>query len=74
MMGTLVFNPPHSPFLGMRVIKNRQLCIGGKIETILFKCFALTHGHRIIDGGETVLYLREIKECGGEGMIILFGI
>lgn len=62
MMGTPIINPPQSAILGMHATKNRPVCVGNKIEARPIMYVALTYDHRIIDGREAVLFLRQIKE------------
>ena len=62
MMGTPIINPPQSAILGMHATKMRPAVVGGKIEARPIMYVALTYDHRIIDGREAVLFLRQVKE------------
>jgi len=62
MMGTPIINPPQSAILGMHATKNRPVCVGSKIEARPIMFVALTYDHRIIDGREAVIFLKQIKE------------
>jgi len=62
MMGTPIINPPQSAILGINETKTRPDCVGNKIEARPIMYVALTYDHRIIDGREAVLFLRQIKE------------
>jgi 2-oxoglutarate dehydrogenase E2 component (dihydrolipoamide succinyltransferase) len=62
MMGTPIINPPQSAILGMHATKMRAVVVGGKIEARPIMYVALTYDHRIIDGREAVLFLKQIKE------------
>merc|ERR1712046_568934 len=62
MLGTPIINPPQSAILGMHATKNRPVCVGNKIEARPIMYVALTYDHRIIDGREAVLFLKQIKE------------
>jgi 2-oxoglutarate dehydrogenase E2 component (dihydrolipoamide succinyltransferase) len=62
MMGTPIINPPQSAILGMHATKNRPVCVGSKIEARPIMYVALTYDHRIIDGREAVVFLKQIKE------------
>jgi len=62
MMGTPIINPPQSAILGMHATKNRPVCVGNKIEARPIMFVALTYDHRIIDGREAVVFLKQIKE------------
>lgn len=62
MMGTPIINPPQSAILGMHATKMRPVVVGGKIEARPIMYVALTYDHRIIDGREAVLFLKQVKE------------
>lgn len=63
MMGTPIINPPQSAILGMHATKMRPVVTAsGKIEARPIMYVALTYDHRIIDGREAVLFLRQVKE------------
>lgn len=62
MMGTPIINPPQSAILGMHATKLRPVVVNGKIEARPIMYVALTYDHRIIDGREAVLFLRQVKE------------
>jgi 2-oxoglutarate dehydrogenase E2 component (dihydrolipoamide succinyltransferase) len=62
MMGTPIINPPQSAILGMHATKLRPVVVGSKIEARPIMYVALTYDHRIIDGREAVIFLKQIKE------------
>jgi 2-oxoglutarate dehydrogenase E2 component (dihydrolipoamide succinyltransferase) len=62
MMGTPILNGEQSAILGMHATKLRPVVVDGKIEARPIMYVALTYDHRIIDGREAVLFLRQIKE------------
>jgi len=62
MMGTPIINPPQSAILGMHATKMRPVVVGSQILARPIMYVALTYDHRIIDGREAVLFLRQIKE------------
>ena len=74
MMGTPIINPPQSAILGMHATKNRPVCVGNKIEARPIMYIALTYDHRIIDGREAVLFLKQIKEIIEDPRRILLDI
>lgn len=74
MMGTPIINPPQSAILGMHATKNRPVCVGNKIEARPIMYVALTYDHRIIDGREAVLFLRQIKETIEDPRKLVLGI
>ena len=74
MMGTPIINPPQSAILGMHATKMRPVVVGGKIEARPIMYVALTYDHRIIDGREAVLFLRQIKELVEDPRRIALGV
>ncbi len=63
LLSTPILNPPQSGILGMHGIKNRPMAIGDKIEIRPMMYLALSYDHRIIDGRESVAFLRRVVEC-----------
>jgi 2-oxoglutarate dehydrogenase E2 component (dihydrolipoamide succinyltransferase) len=74
MMGTPIINPPQSAILGMHATKMRPVVVGSKIEARPIMYVALTYDHRIIDGREAVLFLRQIKESVEDPRRIILGL
>ena len=63
MLSTPIVNPPQSAILGMHRIEERPVAINGEVVIRPMMYLALTYDHRIIDGKQSVLFLRTIKEC-----------
>jgi len=65
MMSTPILNPPQSAILGMHAIKKRAVVVEpeDKIEVRPMMYLAVSYDHRIIDGAESVTFLKHIKEC-----------
>ena len=63
MLSTPIVNPPQSAILGMHRIEQRPVAEDGEVVIRPMMYLALTYDHRIIDGRESVLFLRTIKEC-----------
>lgn len=63
MLSTPIINPPQSAILGMHNIVERPVAIDGKVEIRPIMYLALSYDHRIIDGRESVSFLKMIKEC-----------
>ncbi len=63
MLSTPIVNPPQSAILGMHRIEERPVAENGEVVIRPMMYLALTYDHRIIDGKESVLFLRTIKEC-----------
>ena len=62
MLSTPILNLPQSAVLGMHNIVERPVVINGKIKVRPIMYLALTYDHRIIDGKESVSFLKLIKE------------
>lgn len=63
MLSTPIVNPPQSAILGMHRIEQRPIAENGEVVIRPMMYLALTYDHRIIDGAQSVLFLRTIKEC-----------
>ena|SRR3990167_3542813 len=63
MLATPIINPPQSAILGMHNIVKRSVVENDEIVIRPIMYIALTYDHRIIDGKESVTFLRTIKEC-----------
>lgn len=63
MLSTPILNPPQSGILGLHNIVERPVAINGKVEVRPIMYLALTYDHRVIDGRESVTFLRRIKDC-----------
>ena len=63
MLSTPIVNPPQSAILGMHRIEERPVAENGEVVIRPMMYLALTYDHRIIDGKESVLFLKTIKEC-----------
>tara|TARA_B100000965_G_scaffold280795_1_gene238672 strand:- start:2896 stop:4200 length:1305 start_codon:yes stop_codon:yes gene_type:complete len=62
MLSTPILNPPQSGVLGMHNIVERPIAVNGQIEVRPVMFLALSYDHRIIDGKESVSFLKTIKE------------
>ncbi|WP_185866053.1 2-oxoglutarate dehydrogenase complex dihydrolipoyllysine-residue succinyltransferase [Blattabacterium cuenoti] len=62
MLSTPIINPPQSAILGMHKIMERPVVINGSIEIRPIMYLALSYDHRIIDGRESVGFLKTVKE------------
>tara|TARA_Y100001934_G_scaffold258081_1_gene327889 strand:+ start:2578 stop:3765 length:1188 start_codon:yes stop_codon:yes gene_type:complete len=63
MLSTPILNPPQSGILGMHRIEERPVVRNGEIVVRPMMYVALSYDHRIIDGRESVTFLKTIKEC-----------
>jgi len=62
MLSTPILNLPQSGVLGMHNIVERPVVVDGEIKIRPIMYLALTYDHRIIDGKESVSFLKMIKE------------
>ncbi len=62
MLSTPILNLPQSGVLGMHNIVERPVVIEGEIKIRPVMYLALSYDHRIIDGKESVSFLKMIKE------------
>ncbi len=62
MLSTPILNPPQSAVLGMHNIVERPVVIDGEIKARPVMFLALSYDHRIIDGKESVSFLKTVKE------------
>ena len=62
MMSTPILNPPQSGVLGMHNIVERPIAIDGDIKIKPIMYLALSYDHRIIDGKDSVSFLKLLKE------------
>ena len=62
MLSTPILNLPQSGVLGMHNIVDRPVVVDGEIKIRPIMYLALSYDHRIIDGKESVSFLKMIKE------------
>jgi len=62
MLSTPILNLPQSGVLGMHNIVERPMVIEGEIKIRPIMYLALSYDHRIIDGKESVSFLKMVKE------------
>ena len=62
MLSTPILNLPQSGVLGMHNIVDRPTAVDGEIKIRPIMYLALSYDHRIIDGKESVSFLKMIKE------------
>ena len=62
MLSTPILNLPQSGVLGMHNIVDRPIVIDGEVKIRPVMYLALSYDHRIIDGKESVSFLKMIKE------------
>ena len=62
MLSTPILNLPQSGVLGMHNIVDRPTVVDGEIKVRPIMYLALSYDHRIIDGKESVSFLKMVKE------------
>ena len=74
LLSTPIVNPPQSGILGLHAIQKRPVVVNDQIVVRSMMYVALTYDHRIIDGRESVTFLRHIKELIERPTRMLLGI
>lgn len=62
MLSTPILNPPQSAILGMHNIVKRAVVVNDEIVVRPVMYLALSYDHRIIDGKESVSFLKMVKD------------
>jgi 2-oxoglutarate dehydrogenase E2 component (dihydrolipoamide succinyltransferase) len=62
LLSTPIINPPQSAILGMHKIEDRPVVENGQIVIRPMMYLAMSYDHRIIDGKESVSFLKTIKD------------
>ena len=62
MLSTPILNPPQSGVLGMHNIVKRPIVVEDEIKKRSVMYLALSYDHRIIDGKDSVSFLKTVKE------------
>jgi 2-oxoglutarate dehydrogenase E2 component (dihydrolipoamide succinyltransferase) len=73
MLSTPILNPPQSAILGMHNIIERPVAVAGKVEIRPMMYLALSYDHRVIDGKNSVGFLKAVKEYIENPAAMLFG-
>lgn len=73
MLSTPILNPPQSAILGMHNIIDRPVAVNGKVEIRPMMYIALSYDHRVIDGRDSVGFLKTVKEYIENPTSMLFG-
>jgi 2-oxoglutarate dehydrogenase E2 component (dihydrolipoamide succinyltransferase) len=75
LMSTPMINSPQSAILGMHAIKQRPVVLeNGQIAARPMMYVALTYDHRLIDGRESVTFLKSVKEKLEDPKRMLLGL
>ena len=62
LMSTPIINPPQSGILGMHATKERPMAVDGQVVILPMMYLAFSYDHRMVDGKESVGFLKTIKE------------
>ncbi len=73
MLSTPILNPPQSGILGMHNIVERPVAIDGKVVIRPMMYLALSYDHRVIDGKDSVGFLKTVKIYIEDPTRMLFG-
>ena len=74
MLSTPILNIPQSAILGMHNIVERPVAYKGQVVIHPVMYLALSYDHRIIDGKESVTFLKTVKEMIEDPAKMLLGI
>jgi 2-oxoglutarate dehydrogenase E2 component (dihydrolipoamide succinyltransferase) len=61
LFSTPIVNPPQSAILGLHAIQDRPVARQGTVAVRPMMYIALTYDHRLIDGREAVVFLKQVK-------------
>ena len=71
MLSTPLLNPPQAAILGMHNIVERPVAVNGRVEIRPVMYLALSYDHRLVDGRDSVSFLKNIKEVIEQPVSIL---
>jgi 2-oxoglutarate dehydrogenase E2 component (dihydrolipoamide succinyltransferase) len=74
LLSTPILNPPQSAILGMHTIQERPVAVDGEVVIRPMMYVALSYDHRIVDGRESVGYLKRVKELLEDPVKLLLGV
>ena len=74
LLATPIINPPQSAILGMHKIEDRPVVVNGQIVIRPMMYIALSYDHRIIDGQESVTFLKRVKELIEDPARLVLGV
>ncbi len=74
LLSTPIINPPQSGILGLHAIEKRPVVVNDEIAIRPMMYVAVTYDHRVIDGRESVAFLKHIKDLVERPTRMLLGI
>lgn len=72
LLSTPIINPPQSAILGMHNIVDRPIAVNGQVVIRPMMYLALSYDHRLIDGKDSVGFLKTVKELIENPVRLLF--
>lgn len=72
LLSTPIINPPQSAILGMHNIVDRPIALNGQVVIRPMMYVALSYDHRLIDGKDSVGFLKTVKELIENPVRLLF--
>ena len=74
LLSTPILNPPQCAILGLHAIQDRPVAVEGRVEIRPMMYLALSYDHRLIDGRESVIFLKRVKELIEEPVRLLLRV
>lgn len=74
LLSTPILNPPQCGILGLHAIQDRPVAVDGRVEIRPMMYLALSYDHRLIDGRESVGFLKRVKELVEEPVRLLLNV
>jgi 2-oxoglutarate dehydrogenase E2 component (dihydrolipoamide succinyltransferase) len=74
LLSTPILNPPQCAILGLHAIQERPVAVEGRVEIRPMMYLALSYDHRLIDGRESVTFLKRIVELVEEPARLLLKV
>lgn len=73
LFSTPIINPPQSAILGMHTIQDRPVAINGEVKIRPMMYVALSYDHRLIDGKDSVGFIKIVKSLIENPLLIASG-
>jgi 2-oxoglutarate dehydrogenase E2 component (dihydrolipoamide succinyltransferase) len=74
LLSTPIVNPPQSAILGLHAIHKRPVAVNDQVVIRPMMYVAVTYDHRVIDGRESVTFLKHIKDLIERPTRMLLGL
>jgi 2-oxoglutarate dehydrogenase E2 component (dihydrolipoamide succinyltransferase) len=74
LLSTPIVNPPQSAILGLHAIHKRPVAVNDQVVIRPMMYVAVTYDHRVIDGRESVTFLKHIKDLIEHPTRMLLGL